>query len=416
MDLSKWFIRIRKKYKRHNKQKWWSTMNIFDIKQNNRNKIYSYLREKGLATKQDIAYDLQLSLPTVTQNLEYLVKQGLISSDCKVTNKLGGRNPIAYSYIPDAKVAIGLDITKNHIKSVIIDLNGKVVKYTYKRQNYKRDDAYLRILGEQVQAIIESVQLDCTKILGVVIAVPGLINHEEGYVVQGRVIDNTGMNCEEFSKYISYPTKLIHDSYASGFSEVWFSHDIHNAFYISLCNSVGGSVLINDNIYMGDGLYSGEVGHLKIIHNGELCYCGQRGCFDTCCNAEVLANYTGGDLESFFNQLEKGNKNLEKAWNEYLDYLAIAIHDVRMLFGCTVIIGGYIGAYIKGYMDLLYEKVDSISPFGEKSDNYLIPCKNDIEAVAVGAALFFVDEFLDNICNKEELKASSESERYGISE
>jgi predicted NBD/HSP70 family sugar kinase len=377
-------------------------MNIFDIKQNNRNKIYSYLRKNGLATKQDIAYDLQLSLPTVTQNLEYLVEQELISSDCKINNKSGGRKPIAYSYIPDAKVAIGLDITRNHIKSVIVDLDGKVVKYIYKRQTYQRDDAYLRRLGEEVQSIIESVQLDCTKILGVVIALPGLINHEEAYVVQGRVIDNTGMNCEEFSKYIPYPTKLIHDSYASGFSEIWFSRHIHNAFYISLCNSVGGSVLINDNIYMGDGLYSGEVGHLKVMPDGERCYCGKKGCFDICCNAEILANYTGGDLKSFFNQLEQGNEKLEKVWNEYLDYLSIAIHDIRMLFGCTVIIGGYVGAYIKGYMDLLYTKVDSISPFGEKATNYLIPCKNDIEAVAVGAALCFVDEFLNNISNKEE--------------
>jgi len=383
-------------------------MNITDIKQNNRNKIYSYIRKKGLATKQDIAYELQLSLPTVSQSLEYLVQQGLISSNSKVTNKMGGRNPIAYSYIPDAKVAIGLDITKHHIKSVIIDLDGSVIKYKYKRQVYQRDDAYLIRLGEEVQKIIELAQLDYTKILGVVIAMPGLINHEEGYVVQGRVIDNTGINCEELSKYIPYPTRLLHDSYASGFSEIWFSHEIHNAFYISLCNSVGGSVLMNDNIYMGDGLYSGEVGHLNVIPNGNRCYCGQKGCFDAYCNAEVLSNFTEGDLGEFFNQVKKGNEKLEKVWDEYLDHLATAIHDVRMLFGCTVIIGGYVGAYIKRFMDLLYKKVDSISPFGEKAAKYLIPCKNDIEAVAVGAALCLVDELINNICNKEELNESAE--------
>jgi predicted NBD/HSP70 family sugar kinase len=373
-------------------------MNIFDIKQNNRNKIYFYIRKKGLATKQDIAYDLQLSLPTVTQNLEYLVKQGLISSNYKVANKSGGRNPIAYSYIANAKVAIGLDITKHHIKSVIVDLDGNVVKYIYKRQDYQRNDAYLKLLSEEVESIIESVQLDRTKILGVGIAVPGLINHEEGYVIQGRVIDNTGMNCEEFSKYIPYPAKLIHDSYASGFSETWMSYEIHNAFYISLCNSVGGSVLVNDNVYMGDGLYSGELGHLNLIPDGEQCYCGQKGCFDAYCNAEVLANYAGCDLKMFFHQLGQGDEKLQKVWDEYLDYLAIAIHDIRMLFGCTVILGGYVGAYMKDYMDVLYKKVDAKSPFGENAVSYLIPCKNEIEAVAAGAALYFVDEYLNNIC------------------
>lgn len=372
-------------------------MNIFDIKQNNRKKIYFYIRKRDLATRQDIAYDLQLSLPTVTQNLEYLVKNNLISSDYKVPNKSGGRKPVAYSYIPDAKVAIGLDITKHHIKSIVIDLDGNVVKYIYKRQDYRRDDEYLKILGETVETIIEKAQLESDKILGVGIAMPGLINQEEGYVVDGRVIDNTGMNCEDVSKYISYPTKLIHDSNASGFSEIWMSSEIHNAFYISLCNSVGGSVLLNDNVYMGDGLYSGEVGHLNLLPDGAQCYCGQKGCFDAYCNAERLANCTDGDLELFFAKLKQGDEKLQKVWNEYLDYLVIAVNDIRMLFGCTVILGGYVGAYMKDYMDILYEKLDTKSPFGEKASSYLIPCKNKIESVATGAALYFVEEFLEKL-------------------
>jgi len=371
-------------------------MDIFDIKEDNRNKVYSYIRKNGLATKQDIAYGLQLSLPTVTNSLNYLAKQGLISSKCKIPNKSFGRNPVAYSYIPDARVAIGLDVTRHHIKSVIVDLDGKVIQYKYKRQEYQRNDAYLKKLGEEVQNIIEIAKLDTTKLLGVVIAVPGIVDHEKGYVVQGWVIDNAGMSCEEFSKYIPYTTRLLHDSFASGFSEIWFSRDVKNAFYISLCDSVGGSVFIDNNIYMGDGLYSGEVGHLNIVPNGRKCYCGQEGCFDAYCNAEILANYTEGDLKSFFDELKKGNEKLTEVWDKYLDYLARAITDIRTLFGSKVIIGGYVGAYIKGYMDLLHKKVDSISPFGERSADYLIPCKNDIESVAVGAALYLVDEFLNN--------------------
>jgi predicted NBD/HSP70 family sugar kinase len=371
-------------------------MNILDIKQNNREKIYFYIRKRGLATKQDLSFDLQLSLPTVTQNLEYLVKQGFIGSDSKVANKSGGRNPIAYSYVVDAKVAIGLDITKHHIKSVIVDLDGNVVKYIYKKQNYSRDDQYLKLLGEAVETIIESVQLDRKKILGIGIAMPGLINQEKGYVVDGRVVNNTGMNCEDFSKYIPYPTKLIHDSNAAGFSEIWMASEIHNAFYISLCNSVGGSVLLSDNVYMGDGLYSGEVGHLNLIPNGELCYCGQKGCFDVYCNAERLANYADSDLELFFLRVGQGDEMLQKVWDEYLDCLAVAVNDIRMLFGCTVILGGYVGAYMKDYMDVLYKKVDAKSPFGEHASNYLIPCQNKVESVATGAALYFVKEFLEN--------------------
>lgn len=372
-------------------------MNIFDIKQNNRNKIYFYIREKGLATTKDIAYDLKLSLPTVTQNLEYLAKQGLINSEDKVANKSGGRNPIAHSYIPDVKVALGLDIAKHHIISTIIDLNGNVVKYLYTRQDYQRSDEYLKLLGDTVETIIESVGLDRSKILGVGVAVPGLVSHEEEYVVDGRVVDNTGMTRAEFARYIPYPTKLIHDSYASGFAENWLSSDIHNAFYVNLCDSIGGSVIVNDSIYMGDGLYSGEIGHLNLIPDGEVCYCGQKGCFDAYCNAQILSNLTGGDLELFFQLLKQGDEAVMKAWDSYLNNLSIALSDIRMLFGSKIIMGGYVGAHMDEYIGMLCEKVDARSPFGEKSASFILPCKKKKSSVATGAALFFIDEFFSNI-------------------
>ena len=374
-------------------------MNIIDIKKNNRNRIYFYIRDNDLVTRQDIAYDLQLSLPTITQNLDYLLDHGLISSNQKIISKTGGRNPMAYSCVSDAKVAIGLDITQNHIKTIVVDLKGEVIKYVYKRESYRRSDDYLRTLGKEVENIINSAQLDPEKILGVGIAVPGIIDHEKGYVIQGRVIDNEGMTCEEFSKYIPYQTKLIHDSYAAGYSEIWMTPDIHNIYYFNLCNSVGGCVLINDEVYTGDGLYSGEVGHLNLIPNGETCYCGQRGCFDAYCNAEVLSKHTDGNLDMFFQKLEEKDDALQKVWDEYLENLATAITDIRMLFGCTVIIGGYVGTYIKEYLEVLREKVDAKSPFGDLSlsSDYLIPCKNKIESVATGAALFFVEDFFNNI-------------------
>jgi predicted NBD/HSP70 family sugar kinase len=371
-------------------------MNISDIKQNNRKNIYFYLREKESATKQEIAYSLQLSLPTVTQNLTYLVEQGLIGCENKVINRAGGRNPVAYSYISDAKVAVGVDITRNHIKTIIVDLDGNVIKYVYRRQTYQRNDDYLKILGKAVEQIIDSAQLDREKIIGVGIAVPGLIDHDKEVVVDGRVIDNQGMTRAEFSKYIPYKTKLTHDSDAAGFSEIIRSPHLHTACYVNLCNSIGGSVFINDKPYRGDGLFSCEFGHLRLMPNGRKCYCGQQGCFDPYCNAEVLSNHTNGDLFTFFDRLESGDEKFGKIWDAYLDHLATAITDIRMMYGCTIIIGGYIGTFIDKYMDTLRTLVDARSPFGEKSATFLVPCLNKMEAVATGAALYFVQEFLDN--------------------
>ena len=373
-------------------------MNDFDTKNSNRRKIYFYLRDNGLVTRQDITHKLKLSLPTVTQYLESLVDQGLVGCADKVAqNKLGGRYPVAYSYKADAKVAVGLDISKHHIESIIVDLDGNVIKYNYRKIIYRRDDEYLKMLGEEVEKIIEKAQVERSSVIGVGIAVPGLLDSGNSYVVDGRVIDNSGMTRKEFSKYIPYNTKLIHDSDASGFSEFWKSTDIHNALYVSLCNSIGCAVFIDDKEYLGDGLFSGEIGHLNLIPGGKKCYCGQRGCLDPYCNAEVLSNHTKGDLSVFFEKVESGDPKLCKVWDTYLDHLATAITDMRMMYGCTIIIGGYIGYYMKNHMETLYRKVDARTPFAEKASSYLFQCKQKMESVATGAALYFIEEFLSNV-------------------
>ena len=69
-----------------------------EIKIKNRQLIYQYIRTNQQASKQDIVVALQLSLPTVTQNLEYLKEQGLIDTSQKIKNT-GGRNATAFSYV-----------------------------------------------------------------------------------------------------------------------------------------------------------------------------------------------------------------------------------------------------------------------------------------------------------------------------
>ena len=69
-----------------------------EIKAKNRQNIYQYIRERGSVSKQEIVVDMQLSLPTVTANLDYLKKQGLIDTSGKIKHT-GGRNATAFSYI-----------------------------------------------------------------------------------------------------------------------------------------------------------------------------------------------------------------------------------------------------------------------------------------------------------------------------
>ena len=370
------------------------TANI-EIKQKNRTNIFRFFRKKNGVSRQDIVSELGLSLPTVTQNLLELIKDGLIEETGSVGNT-GGRRARTYSLVKDARTAIGLDITKHHVTAVAVDLSGAIIATIRKRLNFSRSDCYYRNLGDIIEEIVKEAQLNEEKILGVGIGVPGLITPDNKTVFYGEILNFTGATCEEFSKYIPYRTKLFNDANAAGFAETWSNPNTRNAFYIMLSTNVGGAIYIDHHQYCGDNIRGGEVGHIIIVPNGKQCYCGQKGCVDAYCAATVLASATEGNLASFFDRLQNRDSEVMHIWEEYLQHLAITVINVRMLFDCDIIIGGYVGAYMDQYLDDLKKLIAGRSSF-EKNADYLKPCYYKIEAIAAGAALNYISDFLNSI-------------------
>lgn len=366
-----------------------------EIKRINRQNIYHLLREKGPLTKQEIVLNLQLSLPTVTQNLVELEEKGLINSSGRRGNT-GGRDAAAYSCVNDLKAAVGLDITKHHVKAVVVDLSGKVIEILREKVIFSLSDEYFRRLAEIVDIVLKKSGME-NRVLGVGIAVPGLVSEDGKEVVYGEILNFKGTRCEEFAKYMPYPAILYNDANAAGFAEVWMSPVIENAFYICLSNYVGGAVLIDKKVYCGENQRSGEIGHITIEQAGPKCYCGQNGCFEVYCNARVLSDMTNGNLNEFFIQLSKGVPEVHEKWKQYLRYLAIGINNIRMLFDCKVIVGGYVGAYIQDYMGDLRRLIRNRNMFDDDAESFLVPCTYKVEAIAAGAALPYVKNFIEKI-------------------
>ena len=70
---------------------------------------------------------------------------------------------------------------------------------------------------------------------------------------------------------------------------------------------------------------------------------------DAYCSAKVLSALTGGNLALFFDGLRAGDRTLQAAWDEYLAHLAVAVNNLRMIFDCDVIVGGYVGGFLSEF-------------------------------------------------------------------
>ena len=93
------------------------------VKAHNRSAMAQYLYGHSHVTKQELERELGLSLPTITQNLHALEDDGLIRKG-ELQDSTGGRKARAFAPVRDARLAVGLEITQNHVGAVLVDLSG----------------------------------------------------------------------------------------------------------------------------------------------------------------------------------------------------------------------------------------------------------------------------------------------------
>ena len=366
---------------------------VSGIKSQNRANIYQLLHRSGGLSRQDIGLALQLSRPTVHQNLTELQEEGLIAPAGSIGNT-GGRRASSFDIVPEARTAIGLDISRSRIRAVAVDLRGRVICRCRRQIPFARTEAYAQALGDVVSEVIRLGRLKQERILGVGIAVPGLITPEGDRVFYGETMNFTGAALEEFTRCMVFPGILIHDVAAACAAEVYSDPHIHNAFYLMVSDTIGGAVCVNGQSYAGDHARSGEIGHVTVVPGGRQCYCGKRGCLDAYCGTAVLS--PEGDLQDFFLRLEAGEETARQDWETYTGHLAVAVNNLRMLFDCSVILGGYLGEQIGERIGDLRSRLAQMNPF-EASGDYLQLCACRDECIATGAALHFITEFLHTI-------------------
>ena len=365
------------------------------IQKTNRTNIYQLLRQQDALTKQDIVQRLQLSLPTVTQNINSLISEGLVMEDGSVGHT-GGRRAKTYSIVRNARTAVGLDITRNHITAVAVDLTGEVIAQHRERHKFERSDSYYKHLGVTIRDLVKKASLAEEQILGVGIGLPALVTDDNQTIFYGEILKFTGATCQEFSKYIHYKTALYNDANAAGFADFWIRRTPGSAFYLMLSNNIGGAVVINNQIYGGSHFHSGEIGHLTLFPQGKPCYCGQKGCVDAYLAATVLSSLSDGNLADFFLLLEQKNHKAVKLWNFYLDCLALTVNNLQAVFDSKVILGGYVGEYMEKYIDEIKARATKLNSFENDAD-YLDVCRYKTHSIAAGAALNFIVEFIDSI-------------------
>lgn len=366
-----------------------------DKKTRDSGNIYRLIYHHNQSSRQQIAEELNISLPTVTHNLNLLEDTGLICKD-GTFQSTGGRKANLFRCIPDIRYALGIDITRNHLSIVLINLNLDIINKKRMRIPFQDTDIYYQNMQQEIEDILDKHKIDRSKMLGVGISLPVIIKKDQKTISYATVIPIAADMYERISKHMSYPYLLFNDANSAGLAESWFSDSDNPIVYLFLSSSVGGSLMMNGGIFAGINSYASEFGHMCIVPNGKKCYCGGLGHLDAYCSAKNLSDFTDGDLKLFFEEMKNGNSGFQRVFDEYLDYLAIAVNNLRMCYDCDIILGGAVGAYMTDYLEEIQKRAVALNPF-RKDGSYVKSCHFKTEAAAVGAAIYYINQFIEEL-------------------
>lgn len=367
------------------------------VKKINRSKVYQYIYRKKITSKLQIVQDLQMGLSTVSQNLNLLEQDGLIEKN-GYFESTGGRKANAIQIVSDFRISIGIGILKNMFHITAVDLYGNALYTNTIPFPYSNTPDYYKQVTDKIKEFIATNQYDEEKILGVSIATQGITSPDHSTVLYGNIMNNTGMILEDFSRYLPYPCYLEHDSKSAAFLELWKHPELDSAVVFLLNRNLGGAIITNHQIHQGSSMHSGTIEHICINPDGPLCYCGNRGCLETYCSANALEQAAGMNIKDFFSLLrEKKSPQLTQIWKDYLHHLAFAMKNLNLIIDAPIIISGYLAPYfLEDDIANLTKHINVSSPFALNKEHIFVGT-NGQYTPAIGAALFYVNQFIHAI-------------------
>lgn len=362
---------------------------LTEKKNSTKSRILKYMFIHGNTSKAELSKALNLSMPTVLTNTSELITRGIVDEKGELEST-GGRRARQIGLCAEHAYSVGVNVTANAVSMVLVNLCGEVVCKEKCNLQFSPGVAYCSQLGAQVTAFCAQTGI-ADKILGVGIAIPGIVDHDRRLLEKSHVLWVENYSLKMIEQSISFPVYFANDANAAMLSEN--PAILKNGVYLSLNHTLGGAICMDGMLFLGEQKKAGEFGHMLLVPGGKRCYCGKNGCADAYCAASVLTDNGKIPLDDFMRRIGSDPACTEK-WNSYLEHLAILVSNIRMAFDGDIILGGDVGGYLSAHTVELGERVMQYNLF-DRDQSYLKNCTYKKEAAAIGVALQFFWSFME---------------------
>lgn len=258
------------------------------------------LRQHGALSRSRIARHTGLSKATVGTITADLVDLGAVAEG-EAESPIGrGRPSTPLQLAGGGHAGLGIEVNVDYIAVTVLDLAGRELRFQEHRATEPAPQ--LADVVRLVRAELDLLSRRRIEVLGVTLAVPGLIDREAGVVVRAPNLGWTDVALVE----------AVRKDLGEGARDLLGITVDNDANAAALAESVhGAGVGLSDFIYLtgtvglGAGMYShgellrgarglaGEIGHVRVGDATTPCPCGRLGCWETQVGLRALAHATG---------------------------------------------------------------------------------------------------------------------------
>ncbi|UCI20935.1 ROK family protein [Mesorhizobium sp. B2-1-8] len=188
--------------------------------------------------------------------------------------------------MPQKSMAIGIDIGGTNLRAARISGKGEILK----RLSEKSTPDPELVLGR----IADMVRLlDTPDVAAIGVGVPGRVDARRGAVLSGGYVNLASVAlAQRLESMTGKPVILDNDCNMALAAEMALGagrgHD--NIVMFTIGTGIGGAVIQNRRIMRGRAT-AGQLGHITVDVNGEVCACERRGCVETTSSGTALGRH-----------------------------------------------------------------------------------------------------------------------------
>lgn len=238
---------------------------ILSDKQRKNLSILELVMKRGPISRTEISRLTGLNIVTVSNYITEFIENGLVIEK-GLDVSTGGRRPTLVELNPKSGYIIGIGLTALNIIGILVDLKAQVICQVKKDRPTETTEVTIDKLVETVEDILSESKIEASKIKGLGIGIPGVID-EEGQTIRWSgamgltMVSISGISLKDiFKKEFDIPTLVEHDAACAVFGERWFGFDPGIKDMIYMYTGVGCGLIINGQIYRGSMGCAGEIG------------------------------------------------------------------------------------------------------------------------------------------------------------